>query len=81
MLNKSSALIGSMTSCHPSPIALKTLTMLCPMFLNEFINNNRPLSLSILSINSSMGIPSFFAVSLSSFIEAICLSVYPFDFN
>ena len=66
---------GGNTSFHAVPIVLNTDKILLPIFSNPLSNNQRPLILSILSMNSFNGIPSLSAVAPSSLNAAICLSV------
>ena len=62
-LNNCSGLIFSNVSPQAFPIALNTPISPLPIFLNELINNQRPVILSILSMNSLSGIPNLSAVS------------------
>ena len=75
ILNNVSDEIPSNVSFQASPIALKVLIIPSPMFLNELMSNQRPVILSILSMNSFKGIPSLSAVSPNSLKASICSSV------
>ena len=76
-----SARIGSKVPLHAFPMDVNTCAIALPIFLNEFISNQRPLISSRLSIKSSKGMPSFSATSRSSLRALICSSVYPLDLS
>ena len=66
---------GGNTSFHAVPIVLNTDKILLPIFSNPLSNNQRPLILSMLSMNLFNGIPSLSAVLLNSLNALICSSV------
>ena len=67
----------SKASFQASPIALKTLTILSPIFRKESSNNDFELSLLVSSIKSFIGIPVFFDCASNSLKAFTSSSVKP----
>ena len=67
----SSILFGGKTFCHASFIAVIDAPKPLNMFLKDSMISDLPLSVSMFSINSSIGIPSLSASFLTCFIASI----------